>query len=40
MRKKIEKEVIFYEISDFKYYLQNDKRLSQNTITAYITDLE
>ena len=40
MRKKIEKEVIFYEISDFKYYLQNDKRLSQNTINAYITDLE
>lgn len=40
MRKKIEKEVIFYEISDFKYYLQNDKRLSPNTINAYITDLE
>lgn len=39
MRKKEEKEIIFYEISDFKYYLQNDKRASKNTITAYLTDL-
>ena len=38
--KKKEKEIIFYEISDFKYHLQNDKRASQNTIAAYITDLE
>lgn len=37
--KKTEKEVIFYEISDFKYYLQNDKRASKNTIQAYLTDL-
>lgn len=40
MKKKVEKEVVFYEISDFKYYLQNDKRASENTISAYITDLE
>ncbi len=40
MREKKEREVIFYEISDFKYYLQTDKRASKNTIQAYITDLE
>lgn len=32
-------EVIFYEISDFKYHLENDLRLSDNTVEAYITDL-
>lgn len=37
--KKDEKEVVFYEISDFKYYLQGDKRCSKNTVNAYITDL-
>ena len=38
--KKKEKEVIFYEFSDFKYHLQIDKRLSENTVKSYITDLE
>lgn len=40
MRTKEKKEVIFYEISDFKYYLENDKRLSSNTIKAYLADLD
>lgn len=39
MIKKEEKEIVFYEISDFKYYLQNEKRASKNTISAYITDI-
>ena len=38
MKKKEEKEVIFYEISDFDYYLQS-MRKSKNTISAYISDL-
>ncbi len=38
--KKQEHEVIFFELSDFKYYLQNDKRASINTLNAYLTDLE
>lgn len=38
--KKEEKEVSFYEFSDFRYHLQIDKRLSKNTIQAYMTDLE
>lgn len=33
-------EVIFYEFSDFKYFLQTDKRLSKNTVNAYMTDLK
>ena len=33
-----EKEIIFYEISDFKYHLQS-LRASENTINAYVTDL-
>ena len=37
--KKISDDV-FFEISDFKYYLVNVKRESNNTIDAYITDLE
>ncbi len=40
MKKKKEDEVIFYEISDFKYHLSDDLRLSDNTISAYISDLE
>lgn len=40
MKKKEEREVIFYEIADFKYHLLNDKRASKNTVSAYITDLE
>lgn len=39
MIKKEEKEIVFYEISDFKYYLQNEKRASKNTVAAYITDI-
>ena len=39
MKKKVEEEVIFYEISDFKYHLM-DLRKSDNTIGAYISDLE
>ncbi len=38
--KKVEREISFYEFSDFKYHLQIDKRLSKNTIQAYMTDLE
>ena len=38
MKKKKDDEVIFYEISDFKFYLE-DLRKSKNTIQAYITDL-
>ena len=38
--KKVEKEISFYEFSDFKYHLQIDKRLRKNTIQAYMTDLE
>ena len=34
------REIKFYEFSDFRYHLQTDKRLSQNTIKAYMTDLE
>lgn len=37
---KKEKEIRFYEFSDFRYHLQTDKRLSPNTISAYMTDLE
>ena len=37
--KKISDDV-FFEISDFRYYLVNVKRESNNTIDAYITDLE
>ena len=33
--KKEEKEVVFYEFSDFRYFLLNDKRLSKNTVDAY-----
>lgn len=38
--KEKEDEAIFFEISDFRYYLENDKRMSINTIKAYLTDLE
>lgn len=38
--KKEEKEVVFYEFSDFRYFLLNDKRLSKNTVDAYLSDLE
>ena len=39
MKKKKDDEVIFYEISDFKYHLEDDLRSSQNTVDAYISDL-
>ncbi len=32
--------VVFYELQDFKYYLSDDKRLSDNSINAYMTDLD
>lgn len=38
--KKKEKEVTFYEFSLFKYHLQVERRLSENTVKSYITDLE
>lgn len=34
------KEVTFYEFSDFRYHLQTDKRLTQNTVNAYMSDLD
>ena len=37
--KTSDREVVFYEISDFKYHLEDDLRLSANTINAYMTDL-
>lgn len=40
MKKVKEKEVVFYEIQDFKFYLESEKNLSVNTIKAYISDLE
>ncbi len=39
MKKKEEREVIFYEITDFKYYLIDVLNLSDNTIDAYLSDL-
>ena len=35
-----EKEPEFYELSDFKSYLETDKNLSLNTVEAYLTDLK
>lgn len=32
-------EIVFYEITDFIYYLEDEKRLSKNTVLAYKTDL-
>ena len=34
-----DREISYYEFSEFRYHLMN-KRLSPNTITAYMTDLE
>lgn len=39
MKKKKQQEIIFYEISDFIYYLTDNLRLSENTIEAYKSDL-
>ena len=33
------RNVVFYEIADFEYYLRDNLRLSDNTINAYIVDL-
>ncbi len=38
-KKNQEKEIIFYELSDFKFYLESNKRSSKNTISSYMTDL-
>lgn len=38
MKKKPEESTL-YEISDFKYYLQQEKRLAKNSIISYISDL-
>lgn len=35
-----DREISFYEFSDFRYHLQTDKRLSPNSVSAYMTDLE
>ncbi|MCR5786289.1 MAG: site-specific tyrosine recombinase XerD [Acholeplasmatales bacterium] len=37
--KDLKEEPEFYELSDFRYYLENDKALSLNSIDAYLTDL-
>lgn len=39
MKKKEEKELIFYEISRFQFYLKFTRRMSENTVNAYVTDL-
>lgn len=33
------KEITFYELSDFKYYLESEKRLAKNTVISYVSDL-
>ncbi len=38
--KEKDNKITFYEFSDFRYHLQTDKRLSKNTIAAYLSDLE
>lgn len=37
--KHIEKEIAFFEITDYIYYLETDKRLSKNTLFAYKNDI-
>ena len=38
---KIDKDdVLFYEFSDFRYFLELNKRASKNTISSYMTDLK
>jgi len=36
----MDKEPDFYELNDFKYYLETDKALSLNSIEAYMRDLK
>ena len=38
-KKKEERNIIFYEITDFEYYLRDNLNLSDNTINAYVSDL-
>jgi integrase/recombinase XerD len=33
-------EIEFYELSDFRYHLETDKRLSKKTIESYMSDLK
>lgn len=42
MKKKSEQEeeTSFYEFSQFAFYLEAEKHLSANTISAYLTDLK
>lgn len=37
--KKLKKEETLYEITDFKFYLQQEKRAAENTVLSYISDL-
>ena len=39
MKKTNVKDIIFFEITDFIYYLEDEKRLSFNTVSSYKTDL-
>lgn len=40
VKKREDEEPEFYELSDFRYYLETDKALSLNSIEAYMTDLK
>ena len=35
-----DEDVIFYELSDFRFHLESTKRASSNTIKSYLTDLK
>ena len=38
-KRRDDNDAIFYRLADFKYYLEYNLRLSENTINAYMTDL-
>ena len=38
-KRRDDNDAIFYRLADFKYYLEYNLRLSENTINAYVTDL-
>ena len=38
-KRRDDNDAIFYRLADFKYYLEDNLRLSENTINAYMTDL-
>lgn len=40
MKKNDENKIEFYEITRFKYYLEDDMSSPKNTVNAYITDLK